>query len=125
MWRRMLDVHPASLLVVHAAKQMIGFVSFGASRDDDAPADRAEIWALYVKPSYWSSGAGRLLLQAVLRQIRVQGYSSVSLWVVVGNERAIRFYERAGFVAESESVKQFERGGAQLEEVRYVLRAAG
>ena len=49
-----------------------------------------------------------------------QEYKSVSMWVIAGNERAIRFYERAGFVVEPESRKFFELGGATLEELRYV-----
>lgn len=123
-WRRMLEAHPANLLLVRSAAQVIGFVSFGDSRDEGAPVDRAEIWAFYVKPSQWSCGAGRLLWLSALERIRARGYNSVSLWVVVGNERAMRFYQRAGFVVEPGSLKQFERGGAQLEEVRYVRNIA-
>ena len=53
-----------------------------------------------------------------------EGYKTVSLWVIAGNERAIRFYERAGFVAEVGSRKRFELGGAKLEEIRYVFEPA-
>jgi len=125
LWRRMLEGQPSHLLVARDAGQVVGFVAFGAARDEGAPTDRAEIWAIYVKPAFWSTGAGRLLWLAASQQIRAEGYKTGSLWVVAGNQRAIRFYERAGFVAEPQSRKQFELGGAMLEEVRYVFAPAG
>jgi ribosomal protein S18 acetylase RimI-like enzyme len=124
MWRQVVERQPPPLLVARSAGQIVGFVAFGASRDEDAPSDRAEIWAIYVKASSWSSGAGRLLLWLeALRRIVAEGYKSVSLWVIAGNERAVRFYERAGFVVEAESRKSFELGGVTLQELRYVRHA--
>jgi len=123
MWRRMVEQQPSHLLLAHASGQVVGFVAFGASRDDDAPSDQAEIWAIYVKPESWSSGAGRALWLEALRRIVAEGYKSVSLWVISGNERAVRFYERAGFVVDRESRKSFELGGTTLEELRYVRHA--
>lgn len=125
MWRRLVESRSAHLLLARDAGQVVGFVAFGASRDQDAPSGCAEVWAIYVKPSLWSGGAGRLLWLAALQQVRSEGYSSVSLWVIAGNERATRFYECAGFVAQPESRKEFELGGVTLAEVRYVYRAAG
>jgi len=125
MWRRMVERQPSQLLLVRSAGQVVGFAAIGTSRDEDAPPDRAEVWAIYVKPDFWSTGAGLQLWVAALQRIQAEGYKSVSLWVIAGNERAIRFYERAGFVAEPESRKQFELGGVVLEEVRYVRSTAG
>jgi ribosomal protein S18 acetylase RimI-like enzyme len=123
MWRRMVERQPSHLLVARAAGQVVGFVAFGASRDEGAPNDRAEIWAIYVKATSWSSGVGRLLWLEALQRIVAEGYKTVSLWVIAGNERAVRFYERAGFVVEPESRKSFELGGTTLEELRYVRHA--
>lgn len=114
-----------ALLLARSAGQVAGFVAFGASRDEDAPPFGAEIWAIYVKPAFWSTGAGRRLWLAALGQMQAEGYKSISLWVIAGNDRAIRFYERAGFVAEPESRKKFAHGGATLEEVLYMRSAAG
>jgi len=124
MWRDMQKRQPSQLLVARNAGQVVGFVAFGASHDEGAPSDHAEVWAIYVRPAFWAVGAGRLLWLAALQRLLAEGYKTVSLWVIAGNERAIRFYERAGFVAEPQSRKQFELGGATIEEVRYVLTPA-
>jgi ribosomal protein S18 acetylase RimI-like enzyme len=120
MWRRMAERDPSHLLVARTNSQVVGFVAFGASRDEGAPGDRAEIWAIYVKPASWCKGAGRGLWLEALQRMVEEGYKSVSLWVIAGNERAIRFYERMGFVVEAESRKSLELGGTTLEELRYV-----
>jgi ribosomal protein S18 acetylase RimI-like enzyme len=120
MWQSLVEREPSHLVLARSDNQVVGFIAFGASRDADAPADRAEIWAIYVKPAFWSAGAGRLLWLEALQRSVAEGYKSISLWVIVGNERATRFYERAGFTAEAESRKSFELGGTMLEELRYV-----
>ena len=48
------------------------------------------------------------------------GFSSVSLWVLERNVRAIRFYSAVGFVLEPGSGKDFELGGKLVREVRMV-----
>lgn len=78
-----------------------------------------------MKPAFWSTGAGRLLWFAALQQMRADGFRSVRLWVIAGNARAVRFYERAGFVAEPEARKLVELGGASLEQHRHVYRHDG
>lgn len=125
MWHRMVERQLSHLRLARNAGEVVGFVAFGPSRDEGAPSDQAEVWALYVKAGFLSTGVGRLLWLSALQQILADGYKSVGLWVIAGNERAIRFYERAGFLAEPGSRKSFELGGASLEELRYVYRHAG
>jgi ribosomal protein S18 acetylase RimI-like enzyme len=120
MWRRMVEREPSHLVLARNANQIVGFVAFGPSRDEGASTERAEIWAIYVRPACWSTGAGRLLWLEALRRIAKEDYKSVSLWVIAGNRRATLFYERAGFALEPESRKSFELGGISLEELRYV-----
>lgn len=91
---------------------VVGFVSFGPCRDETAPLDRGEVWAIYVAPSAWSKGAGQALWRAASERLRALGFRSVSLWVIAGNERARRFYCAAGFSVEVGSEKEFEIGGA-------------
>jgi len=123
-WCRVIENQRSHVLLARVSHQVAGFVSFGASRDEDAPLRCAEVFAIYVHPAFLSAGAGRQLWLAALRQIRAEGYKTVTLWVLAGNDRAIRFYERAGFSAEPGSGKQIEIGGVVLDEVRYARREA-
>lgn len=123
MWRRMVEQQPSHLLLAHASGQVDPASSLSVRHVTTMrQAIRAEIWAIYVRPESWSSGAGRALWLETLRRIVAEGYKSISLWVISGNERAV-FYERAGFVVDRESCKSFELGGTTLEELRYVRHA--
>jgi ribosomal protein S18 acetylase RimI-like enzyme len=57
-------------------------------------------------PGYQGRGLGRRLMEASLQALRVRGYTTVSLTVTSGNERAVRLYEKLGFVA----IKKFAAG---------------
>lgn len=121
-WRQVMQEGRSELLVARSGEGILGFASFGPSRDADAPARRGELWAIYVRPSSLSTGLGRRLWLAAKERLVQQSYKSVSLWVIVGNERAMRFYRAAGFEVEAGSEKSFEIGGASLQEIRLVHR---
>ena len=120
-WQAILKIGASRNLIAKQAEQVVGFVSFGRCRDAETPADRAEVWALYVAPHAWSTGAGWALWEAARVQMLHAGFGEVSLWVLSGNARGLRFYEAVGFRREPHSEKQFEQGGAQLEEVKLVF----
>ena len=86
-----------------------------------AAPDTAEIWAIYVLPAFWAAGVGRKLWRAARARLRAEGVHKVTLWALVGNARAARFYVAAGFATDPTSVKTFDLGGAALEEVRYAM----
>jgi ribosomal protein S18 acetylase RimI-like enzyme len=77
-------------------ERVLGFVTFGASRDADAP-DLGEVAALYVDPGCYGAGIGRLLMAEARAALRERGFEAALLWVLDGNERAQRFYEREGW----------------------------
>lgn len=95
MWTRALAEGRSILLVDAEEERMTGWVSAGPSRDASHPSE-SEIYALYVLPSHWGRGIGHRLSQAV--EAALPPSQPISLWVLAGNERAIRFYERAGYV---------------------------
>ena len=119
MWRETIEKQTPELLVARADGSMLGWISFGPSRDEAAPASTGEVWALYVAPQYWGSGAGRQLWLRARERLVQRRFVCVSLWVLAANARAIRFYEVAGFVPEDGTAKDFELGGRMVQELRY------
>jgi ribosomal protein S18 acetylase RimI-like enzyme len=126
-WRIILESRSSRVLVAREVGRLdgvVGFVSFGASRDAGAPVDRAEITALYVTPAAWSRGVGRELWRAAAVALAAEGYRTVSLWVLAGNTRATRFYQKTGFTLEPGSCTEVELGGVTLDKVRYLGRVS-
>jgi len=120
-WRTILEVGASRTLVAKRDGRTVGFVSFGRCRDEGAEPTRGEVWALYVAPPAWSTGAGWALWEAARVQMLHAGFTEVSLWVLSGNARGLRFYEAAGFRRGSNEEKHFEQGGVKLAEVRLVF----
>jgi GNAT superfamily N-acetyltransferase len=99
--------------------QVRGFAHFGPSRDADAGRPPAgELYAIYVLPEAWGTGLGRELMAAAGDGLAAAGYEQATLWVLAGNARARRFYDRAGWVADG-SQKRDEIAGVGVTEVRY------
>lgn len=82
---------PESTLVAEAAGKIVGFAAFTPGRDQPG----GEIIALYVLEAHQRRGIGKALLKACLE--RLEGLHPVYLWVLQGNEKAIRFYGAQGF----------------------------
>jgi len=119
-WQRLLtgDRARSATLVAVAGERVVGFVDVVPSRDDDAAADTAEVTSIYVLPTAWGTGAGRGLMAAAVDSSRSQGFRAATLWVLRGNERARRFYERAGWSVDG-ATKTDVVAGAPVTEVRY------
>ncbi len=105
------------LLVAEADAALVGFASFGASRDEDA-GERGELYAIYVHPDAWDTRAGRALIEGVRSGLVELGFREATLWVLESNARARRFYERDLWRADG-ATKVDRREGAELREVRY------
>ncbi|WP_438040277.1 N-acetyltransferase family protein [Sorangium sp. So ce128] len=80
--------------VLERDARVVAFASAGPSRDDPR---HGELYALYAHPDAWGTGAGRTLIVDALAWLSAGGFPRAELWVLRGNARAIRFYERAGF----------------------------
>ena len=124
-WREEIPLGKQKLAIARKDNKLVGWVSYGASRDDDAESGSAEIWAIYVSPKYWSSGVGHKLWLYAQMRLAKEGFRSVSLWVLAANSRAIGFYRKAGFLPDPLGSKEFEIGGSPLQEVRYVATLMG
>ncbi|WP_374590186.1 N-acetyltransferase family protein [Aquabacterium sp.] len=126
MWGKLLAGGKPSLLVAESAGKLVGFSAFGPCRDEGAESADYELEAIYVAPPHWSSGVGRELWLSSLDALLAVGAKSISLWVLAGNERAIRFYQAAGFhIDHGMATKVSSLGGVQVHEVRYIQRHGG
>ncbi|MGP6170330.1 GNAT family N-acetyltransferase [Microbacterium sp. A196] len=120
-WRGILtDPHPLTLgtLVAESDGEILGWVSFGAGRDEGADAD-GEVYGIYSDPRSWSAGVGHALLAAAERALIEAGYRTAFLWVLDGNERADSFYERQGWTTDG-ATKIEERPELTLREHRRI-----
>ncbi len=120
-WRGIIETSASRTFAARQGGEVVGFVTFGKCRDRGAAPTRGEVWALYVAPRSWSSGAGWALWQAARARLLHQGCQEVSLWVLSGNARGLNFYRSIGFRQEPGSEQYFERGGTRLAEVRCVF----
>jgi GNAT superfamily N-acetyltransferase len=102
---------------VLVTEEVTGFASVGPSRDPDAEG-LGELYAIYVTPEHWDTGAGRGLMDAAVEALREAGFAEAVLWVLEDNPRARRFYERAGWTVDG-AVKEDEFLGTRVREVRY------
>lgn len=122
-WRQIMEeVGPSRggvLVAVDEGGGITGFVNFGPSRDRDAdPRVTGEVFAIYVAPDAWGTGAGRALMGSAVAGLARLGYADATLWVLDANERARRFYALAGWKADGAAKTDASRGFA-ITEVRY------
>jgi ribosomal protein S18 acetylase RimI-like enzyme len=96
---------------------VVGFVSFGTSRDEDTP-DHGEVYGLYVDPDHWHRGVGRSLMDNAESDFLQTGFSVANLWVLVGNSRATDFYERGAWSPDGTSRVE-EVWGLEVSSIRY------
>ena len=96
-WRRRLE-HGYCFLA-HAAGRVVGTVAGFA---EEAVPDEHHLVAMWVEPDHRGTSTATQLVEAVCAQARADGAAAVRLWVVDGNARARRLYERLGFASTGE-----------------------
>lgn len=116
---RIAESDSGSVLVAKVQMRVVGFVCFGAYRDDTLP-DTGEIYAIYLLKEFHDFGIGKAMMEAALRELRE--YNSVAARVLEGNERAIEFFERRGF--ESDGTRAVVNLGAPMLARRMIRRTA-
>ncbi len=94
-----LTPRPRRMVVARRGGVTVGFATSGEASGPDAehgfpPARPLQLFTIYLLASAHGSGLGQKMLDAVL------GESPAQLWVLRGNERAISFYRRNGFIAD-------------------------
>ena len=98
-------------------ERVVGFVDFGHYRLDGLH-DAGEVYAIYVLKEYYGKGIGYALMKRAFDAL--SEYPQTAVWVLTGNERAIRFYKRCGFEFDGE--KKVIELGTPATEARMILR---
>lgn len=101
-WTSALAQVDHRVVVAETGGEVVGFARTGVTMDarpgEDPPP--GELRELYIDPDHWGTGAADLLHGRAIADLVSAGFSAAVLWVVDGNERAIRFYRRRGWRAD-------------------------
>ena len=120
-WRSwLLDPGHTRTFVAEAEDRCIGFAAAGPSRDPGAGPSVGEVYAIYLEEHVAGTGVGTALLRAAIESLAAQGWTHATLWVLDGNGRARRFYEREGWTLDG-AAKSEPREDFVIDEVRYTL----
>lgn len=114
-FRRELDMGCPETAILFAGDIPVGLFTFGKSRYGEVDGSCIEIWRIYLKPDYIGKGFGTTLMEWGLEELRKKGYKQAILWVLEGNHRARKFYERHGFVLDG----NVRDSGDGIKELRY------
>lgn len=105
--------------------EVCGFVCRGPVRTERGESTDAtvEVFALYVSPGRLDTGLGRSLMRAALSGMREDGHRAAVLWVLRGNMRARRFYERGGWA--TDGAERASEAALGVPSVRYRIEVPG
>jgi ribosomal protein S18 acetylase RimI-like enzyme len=117
-WREAIEFgDPQVQIALHEGKPA-GFVAYDRSRDKGTKPTVGEIWAIHVLPAHWNQGAGLALWDAAREALEEEGCTTVTVWVPLRNERALRFFDLAGFKRELNTARTTPLGSIRIEEMR-------
>lgn len=117
-WRDAIEFgDPQVQLALHDGEP-VGFVAYDRSRDKGSKPTVGEIWAIHVKPAQWDEGVGLALWDAAREGLEEEGCTSVTVWIPLRNERALRFFDLAGFKRELTTARTTPFGAIRIEEMR-------
>lgn len=125
MWSQAIAGARGRVLVAQDGDDILGFAAFGPCRDAGASPAQHELWAIYVAPGRWRSGAGRSLWDRAREAMVAAGSTAITVWVLAENQPARGFYESIGLrLAPEAGQRGITVGGTPVSEVRYVLNLA-
>ncbi|MGO1514347.1 GNAT family N-acetyltransferase [Agrococcus casei] len=129
-WQRWLNGDPnrnavghECVVAVDETDAVLGWATFGRGRDDGWE-HVGEIAGIYAHPDAWSSGVGHALMEQAMIALAQAGFSGAYLWMLAGNARALRFYERHGWAADGGEKSETHSSGHLMRELRLVANNA-
>lgn len=123
-WRDKL-ARPAgeeATFVAAMGDRVVGFADCGPSQDEDSVPGTGELYSLYLEEGVVGRGVGRALAKRVVQRLTARGFDRATVWVLVTNERARRFYEAGGWRPDgAEKMEPHRFEGTLLHEMRYAI----
>jgi len=116
-WKTQLQLSEQATFVLELDGVTRGWASTGPCRDE-GERESGELYGIYLDSSCWSKRLGLMLYLRAETSLRAAGFAEVRVWVLEANQRARRFYEKAGYLREDRS-KCIQLEGAELLEIRY------
>ncbi|MEV4757458.1 GNAT family N-acetyltransferase [Micromonospora sp. NPDC049559] len=104
------------LTVAERDGSLAGFTYVGPAETGEP--DVGELYAIHLDPLEQGRGVGRALMIDALATLHGRGWRHAVLWVLAGNERARRFYERGGWRPDGVE-RQGNIGPAVTRQLRY------
>jgi ribosomal protein S18 acetylase RimI-like enzyme len=99
---------------------IVGFVTLGSCRDNDAPQGcLLELRAIYIDPDHWRLGLGKKLTRLAMEECRRRKVGRLILWVLESNSEAQLFYQELGFQRDGEEKVDDRIEDCPLVEWRY------
>ena len=120
-WAEALSRPDHRMFVVESKEVILGFSSFGPSRDDDASPHTGELYAIYLTEENKGLGIGKSLWAQTSQALKELGFVEITLWVLDTNQKARDFYSRIGFVIDDKE-KTVNIGGIDATELRYRIK---
>lgn len=119
-WKRALENKESGThtIVVAAGKKILGWATFGKTRDTDVAVNVGELYGIYVAPENIGQGIGSALMNEAIERLKNAGYKQATLWVLDTNTKSRQFYANKGWSIDG-ATKDEARDGFVLHEVRY------
>lgn len=115
LWDRNLQ-HSTAFVAENEAGEVIGFADGGKERSGDYPDVGGEIYSIYILKAYQGQGVGKLLMQAISKELLDRDIQSMLVWVLKENQSS-GFYEKLGGKIIDE--KYITIAGKQIPELAY------
>ncbi|USH04348.1 GNAT family N-acetyltransferase [Grimontia kaedaensis] len=120
LWRKIISKNLAHVLVAEQNQNLVGFASFG--QDVHSPEQNSyELTSIYLLPKATGRGVGKALYSKCEEKLQHLQATSVSLWVLDTNHRAISFYNTLGFGPTGKSNKE-RSGNITLNDLEMIKR---
>ena len=100
LWLKKHQEADEPVLVTDTGRDIAGFATYGDFRDSRKwPGYRYVVeHTIHVRETYWGTGVGRALLEALVHRAQAAGKRVMVAAVDGANAGSVRFHERCGFV---------------------------